>query len=91
MLSEITAKELKEWIDYAELEPFGPLHDSRRAAVMAMAMLAPWQEKGKDTKPEELFPELREKAGKKTDVWFTGEDMVMAGKALCLAYGGEIK
>lgn len=87
MLTEITAAELAEWIAYAELEPFGPLHDSRRAAVTALAALAPWQEKGQQTTPGDLFPELREKAAEK-DQWFTGEDMILAGQAIAAAWAG---
>lgn len=91
MLSEITAAELAEWIAYAELEPFGPLHDSRRAAVVAMASLAPWQEKGQQAKAADLFPELAVEKSRDMENWFTGEDMVLAGKMLTMLHGGEVK
>lgn len=87
----MTAADLQGWLAYAELEPFGPLHDSRRAAVVALAALAPWQAKGEQVKPEDLFPELLEKEKKKRDDWYEGEDMILAAKMFAMAYGGEIK
>ena len=59
-LEEATANDLALWRAFAELEPFGPLADSRRAGVAAAASLAPWSKRGEAPRPEDLFPELQE-------------------------------
>lgn len=49
-----------EWIAYAQLEPFGPLDDSRRAGVLA-SILANAHRNPKRTqpfRPDQFFPEL---------------------------------
>lgn len=34
MLSELTSKEVTEWIEYYRLEPFGPRHEDHRFALL---------------------------------------------------------
>jgi hypothetical protein len=74
---------LREWLAYWQIEPFGPLEDSRRAAVMAMSVLSPWSKAS--VKPEDLFPELGEK--KKLQ---RPEDQIEAAKLWCALVGGTV-
>jgi hypothetical protein len=87
-LSEATAGDLVEWAAYAELEPFGPLQDSRRAGTQAAASLAPWSEKGKVPKPEDFFPELRPARGAPEPM--SAEEIAMRCRGWVVAAGGEV-
>lgn len=80
----MTAAELDDWLAYAEVEPFGPLEDSRRAGVVAWAALTLSAGKGAP-RPEELFPELRGPQPRRTD-----EQTVMLFRAWAVACGGEV-
>ncbi|MFO0773712.1 MAG: hypothetical protein U0172_03490 [Nitrospiraceae bacterium] len=56
----MTSQEFVEWMSYAQLEPFGPLADSRRAGIVA-AILANANrnpKKGRPFTPRDFFPEL---------------------------------
>lgn len=64
---------LREWMAYAELEPFGPLRDDLRAGVVASLAVAPWLKKGKTVTPEDIFPTLKDQPTHEREL--VGDDM----------------
>lgn len=86
-LGEMTSEDLSYWMAYAELEPFGPLEDSRRASVLATASLAPWCKRADLPRPGQLFPEL---AGRRERREQTPEEMSFLLRARTVAAGGTV-
>lgn len=50
---------LREWMAYAQIEPFGGLQEDLRAGVIGSMAISPWMKEGKRIRPEDLFPSLR--------------------------------
>lgn len=82
-LAEATSADLSWWAAYADLEPFGPLQESRRAGVVALSALAPWSKRGEQLKLADLFPELRDSRPR------SNEETVAAFAAWAAAFEGR--
>lgn len=55
MLEETTARQLRDWQLFAQVQPWGPHRDDMRLAVMVQAILAPWQKHSKAL-PSPFYP-----------------------------------
>lgn len=89
LLAGMTSAQLAGWMAFAELEPFGPLREDERAAVVACAVSnsIPFRGRGAPAlKPSDLFRSL----GKPFEP-MTSEQMAEQSKAQTLAAGGEIR
>jgi hypothetical protein len=82
----LTASELQQWIDFAAVEPFGPLRDDLRAGVLAATFAAGWGGPTRLT-PADFFPTLREPNQKRERI-----KAVPGGppRGMCVWLGAEI-
>ena len=52
----MSSREFSEWMQYAELEPFGPLRDNLHAGMVAATMANAWRDKKhKAVKPTDFL------------------------------------
>ncbi len=64
----LPATKLDAWLAYANLEPFGPLEEERRALATALMILNAWRDKKqKPVSARKLFPRLFAPRKKLTD------------------------
>jgi len=83
MLRGLTAKQFKEWITYAKLEPFDEVRADYRAAQIAQMILLVNLAKGAQVpKLNELILKFEEEAPKNTD-W---RQMKMISQMIAQAY-----
>ena len=89
LLAGLTSRQITEWMAYAELEPFGPLADDRRAGVIAAALTntAFGRSKGAKTYvPADFFSSLRP-ARSRDQPW---QRMADGMKGFTAALGGRV-
>jgi hypothetical protein len=89
LLAGMTSAQLAGWMAFAELEPFGPLREDERAAVVACAVAnsIPFRGRGAQSlKPSDLFRSLC-----KPFEPMSAEQMAERAKARTIAAGGEVR
>lgn len=91
LLASLSARQLAEWLAFAELEPFGPRREDQRAGVIAAAVAnSRFGRKAGDTGkvPADFFPVLREDQAKPRQSWQSIQALLLA---FTKARGGEVR
>ena len=58
MLQSMTATQLRDWAEYAEVEPFGAVRADLGHAIVASTVANVWAAKGKRYAPKDFMPEF---------------------------------
>lgn len=81
--SDMSAKELLEWMAYDQIEPFGTVRDNFHAAIVAAMSLAPHTKDGKPPPLSQFFyvdPETaRERRDRAMIAWLDARSQVKNG------------
>lgn len=88
-MEQMPVKLLNEWLAFSEIEPFGPLVDARRAALIAAAPYNTAFGRSKNAKiikPEDLCPELRKPMPKQTS-----KEMAEQLRSMAISMGGVVR
>lgn len=84
LLARISSRELTEWMQYYELEPFGEERADLRAAIVAATVANANRRKGKRAfKPADFMPRFKQQAEPQS--W---EDQLRLVEMLNAAFGG---
>jgi hypothetical protein len=81
------AEALRGWMDFYEVEPFGPVQEDRRAGYLASLLCSSDPPK----KPEFWFPSLANTLPLKFRRRQTVEEQILEAKRLCVLMGGKIQ
>ena len=84
MLEEMSPAQLREWQEFAELEPFGGPHEDLRFGLVCTLLANAWSVKG-GYAPGDFFPTLRETGRRQT-----AEEQILAAKHFTVAAGGKV-
>ncbi len=87
LLSEISSRELTEWIEYAKLEPFGEERADLRSAIVAATVAN--VNRGKKQKPFKPSDFMVDFASDRTARKQTTEEMIAIAEAVTAALGGQ--
>ena len=81
LLERVSARELSEWMAYAQMEPFGEERADLRAAIVAMTVANVNRGKGRAAKVEDFMP--------KFDREPDGDQMKFTAERLNAMFGGR--
>jgi hypothetical protein len=90
MLASITSRQLREWMEFYRLEPFGEERADLRAGIIAstIANVNRSSRTAKAFSPKDFMPDFDRGRGPRKRQRL--EDMKAAALALCLAFGGSV-